>query len=460
MKINIKSFCRIYLLFAVQIANTIDGAASTSSTVPSDPKSETLSELRRNKFKGITDPLERQALTIVQKIKVLSEIKKLKKTSTQKILDMPTQMQSFLNHHHQADFDYDAAMNQYITPWSDRYKKIAQKIFRWEKLYKNRYVFYHSYAGYRERTTDTTTVISTGVGLLFDFYSALYKLFFIDDASGSMMLRFIDKGFETYPNVNTFIDTCPSFKADCYIKDHDPEFTNYALSANLCVFGNAKSDGESSFNFFIKSASIHPIDVVGKIKGYFEIFHFDEIYIKRLLNCYKKYMKDAGGHLLQIFIYPDDVDAIAYASVMYGRLLDNPITDDYDAEKHRHTKISSILNLYRTDFENDKFTSSVDDKYEEYKDDFFANYLQARLLLRPSLWKDVIIKRYTALADVNEDAYKKEFSQIIENMIKDWIYRRLKERGGEGQDQRLYEKTPLQKLIDYIIQTASKESKK
>lgn len=334
-------------------------------------------------------------------------------------------------------------------------KKMVKKIIKNERKYSDYYVLYHAYRGvYTKEQT-------VGPGLLFDFYSELYKWVFILPQSNKL-LRLFNKGYKKYPNVNTLFERF-TWKVDPP-PDHVKEFIAHVISANVSLFGNTytRYQQESTFSFFLISSSwIYVPNIRLRIEKIFDLFNFNKQHIDKLVSIYKSYMQKSGGHLLQIFIAPETVNDVAYLSLQGGFFYDQKITESYDNKKRRHTDISSVLDFYKTNINLiPVYTGRLIRYFPLMKTDkkYPYDFLQARILTVPTVFADtkkVKIIRYFALEQPNEQAYKRDLHNIMKIIMQDWITQKIKNKKLIIHPELIGRITNIDILMSYILEDPS-----
>ncbi len=334
----------------------------------------------------------------------------------------------------------EETINEYTEIiYLSKYMPLLEKIISKERDFFSDYVFYHAYK--RE------------LGLVFDVYREidnflLYasKLYSAEKVKGPLIgtvIRDLEVQEKLFPHktLNEFIDhwenyflNHPGAQAQGTAIEGDPEEINswndgikdlrsILLSVNLALFGGVHGEfpSEQSLAYFISSHS--EIETANLLTDIFERWGFEKKYRDELEKLYSNFMTSRTGHLLQIFIPANLVDAYVYITLPWGTPYRWKITDtfkehiiDKNGKKinlSRHMDSKSILDLYR----NNRKAFWVEPYYNST-----LRSLQGRIILTPSFFdphNNIKIFRYTN-AGLEEEFgadYKRGLRNIVGKMM-------------------------------------------
>ncbi|HEV2601307.1 MAG TPA: ankyrin repeat domain-containing protein [Candidatus Babeliales bacterium] len=265
------------------------------------------------------------------------------------------------------------------------------------------------------------------------FLEELYRLVRLlsnnDRLKPFIMTRFF-KYAAKEQTINEYIDTKP-WKAHKLGKT-----LNVLLSANIPLFGNVHNSGSCTWDYFLNNyEATGKVDVQDMFQDIFNIYGFDNKYIKQLLALQKGKIEEASS-LQQIIIPKKSVDdVVMFATHGYcfpwPEMVDpscwDPKAVSVDPKGNeklgRHTCVSSIIDKYRNgDIE-------IDDN------------MQVRILmnavygLNPA--SGIEFNLYTRLPKKRIEYFKKQVAEITDAMFSDWLKTQLKSKevsaGVEGE---------------------------
>jgi len=241
--------------------------------------------------------------------------------------------------------------------------------------------------------------------------------------------------------------------------DNIEPLKSQVFCVNFCPFAFLHRFGENSLAYFITDKSIKAPDW---IDGIFLELGMGKAYIERLKKVFNTYMKPKkGGQIIQIFIPKDKVDKFVYISGRMGIPIMPKINwVSYDERLGYHTKTSDFLDLYLNDpsfliLEKDLPYLEKVDNVSDYSllSKIYSfevmNEHQGRIVSLPGFFDQengVQTVRYNFVSEANKKAYRKEFREIVEKMMRDWIvYKRYREALGDD-----VENKRLVRLLDFI----------
>lgn len=237
--------------------------------------------------------------------------------------------------------------------------------------------------------------------IIHDFLKELYTL--LDGVSHGDEYNYLRPRHKVLSavDVNAFIDEREKGKAVLWC-DSAPDLVQNMLCVNLSLFGNTSQamNDECTYNFFVRNSSICSPPVKEILQDICKHHSVNTACIDMLLELNKK-IKTSEGTLFQICIPKDKVDKYVYLSHEGGTPFREPLLSDYfDINKRRHTRILPILEQYCTNIE--KLSC--------------ADILQARLVFdQQFLNPDSGIKvfRYTTVPADKMQAYRAELKAIV-----------------------------------------------
>lgn len=354
-----------------------------------------------------------------------------------------------------------------IRGLNNQYQSLVRKILEQEKVNWNFYTFYHGQHG--------------ALSLIHDIMQVLYGWFNIETPDEqTKFLRLFTQKTPEYKNVSEFLQATKNINISGNIThwDHIPAIQKYLLSTNLALFGNAGDEDESTWNYFVAGISINPPDLQAQITEFFKLFDFNPKFIEPILQASTTYLeqntllikqksgkikKIAPGNLYQIFIHPSVINEIAYLSDIGGtplafeeRSYFLPIPGSTQVILPETEKGKQLKYLQQHVFDPtldrlniDRYLTLLRTKKIPATLEATINQAQARILLKYSVLLDPkkvkIIKYKTPhtrsdLADA-ERTYQQRLSEIMQEAIKEWLFRKRAKTG---------EKTRLELLFELL----------
>ncbi len=389
---------------------------------------------------------------------------------------------------------------------NDYETKLLSDIIINEQFHNDYYVFYHGSVGYKDGYQgprilfDTMTEIARWFDINSYSKAMMLRLFKANEAFTDVNQFFADKIVtENLLKVTAFDEEERKYLLAANI-------SLFGRMASACPELRQKDNSfrteanwEFTLNYFLGNSS----DMTGISSILASILQsFDLNKYAELLQNYRKHMKLAGGYLLQIFIAKDSVDKVAYLSKLAGwplftkkdwveriSLSHRNVPKEFGGNEEAAKRVSSPLLpegnfdlLFKTFGKNFESGSGIPismilQQYIKNPDfiHFFSqpyitpaqsafycgitpdiklpwfDALQARLLIVPSIFADrtkVKIFHYYSKQPIDEVAYQKDLSKIFEDIIKDWIVRRLQ---GVLKSTKDIQETNLDKLLGYLL---------
>lgn len=334
----------------------------------------------------------------------------------------------------QAHMDiYKKDINSYWGHYLEQpqYKKIVNTILDREREYgATHYVFYHAQRFY--------------LRILQDVLNEIYQFLHLHRILDDFPLARIWFSVEPHMDLNDFIDKKEG--SELGIKhwyDHEDYLVEKLLSVNLSLFGSTTYGGECTFSYFVNDTSISAPWLDSLLEKIWKEFGFKESYKTEILNLEPAH---TSGSFMQILVPKDKVDQVAYLSHAFGTPYRQPLIPSvFDAKRKRHTAISPILELYRTNPEQ----INKDGGYT-------LDQLQARMvfsrdfLVNPE--SGIVIYRYAAADEKELANYHKRLKRIMKEVLIHWL-------GGKKRNRRMNH--PLDRLLHFIdeqLLTATKKS--
>lgn len=342
---------------------------------------------------------------------------------------------------------------------SKQYTQLAHTIINNEKRYWNYDVFYHGQQG--------------ALTLIHDILYAIYGWLDLElPDKQTRFLRLFTKSSKEEANVDEFLKrvqkemNIPTLTKTEFF-DHIQIVRNNLLANNLSLFGNLGEGAENSWNYFVLGASIKPPILKAQLEDFFNFFDFDKRFINPILEAHNTYIEAviqllpsqkeiAPGILCQIFIDPSLVDQLTYLSEGGGSMFS--FEDYINAEEFASPECDEIcdqmLQLQEEIFDPQLNRMSVKKylaimkKNPETIPPFLLNSIQARLYLKYSLLMNpekVKIFTYKSpainprYAQAAEQKYKRQLNRIVEEIIKDWLFREKKKEGNKTKLERFFE---------------------
>ncbi len=231
------------------------------------------------------------------------------------------------------------------------------------------------------------------IEFVYDLYSAIFSI--LRSSPECQVMRMSSDKFHAFTNIAKFI---AHFTKDGVIDNYEADYIDYAISANLFVFGNHARDSSCSIDYLIENETSTDISLKDILKRYFKIFELSSRDIKALKSIYKKHMKDSGGVLYQLTVDKEIVADYSYPSGIKGIL-------NYLGEKK---DIPDVIQQLREEAENNQMEN------KEY-----ALELQARLLVKPTL--PMIARRIKlnpARSPSAQAAYEADIKEAASTIVK------------------------------------------
>lgn len=341
------------------------------------------------------------------------------------------------------------------------YQRFAEKIIAKERaLQADYYVFYHGY--------------DPALTLMFMVQKALlHWLSLTFGSQQNLALRFKTEIREE--NVQDFIDHWEQFFLKAPITD--PEileseglqgawnpWDNYVkytkadgsqgslgdlmLSVNPSLFGNTIHSGTGSFYYF--TDTLDPMQGNSILKNFLKAWNFDTKYLADFFAAFEAYRRPSKANgLLQIFIPKNRVDEFVYLALPYGTPYRKALAPSFSEQKHRHTKISDLLDAYM------QRPLSFDKKT--------INELEMRIVFVPSFFEPetgILYESYDVTSTKNKTAFRKKFAHIFETMLNEWLVTKAYERvlPKESATTPFLRLLQLKALEEQFLKTISQES--
>jgi len=280
-----------------------------------------------------------------------------------------------LSHNIEAAWDKLRSWNVIDEPLPDKIKIKLTSLIETEKAHPDQIYFYHA--------------CDEQIGFVYFIYSSIFHWLKINNEG--LTLRIFNTFLSSYPDIQSFI---AAYSIDGQINNFQDNYRENAISANLFLFGNHRSNTSCSLAYLVKNKTRTPINLPLLLEKSLRPLSVSSDTINKIVQLFNTHVKGVGGRLYQISLDKESACKLSYIAGINGTL--NP---------YEHTHDTNIVLRTLMEKGSQGNLSKADTEY--------IRSVQARVLVPSTPFPTYQTLRYTKIPQIHSQTFYQEMNQIV-----------------------------------------------